>query len=152
RFRHVARWTIMFYLDGDDSTLGSSISNQFKEIVSVGSSCDLNLIAQYDRYGRNRSQDPDDPHWTETLRFHVTKDMPATRRYAYAILGEKNMADGCPLADFVRDTQRRFPAEHYALIISGHGFGYQLQVAQLLKAHRIAAVDALSTAGSGGHR
>jgi hypothetical protein len=137
RAPHVAAWTVMVYLAGDDSDLASSIEQQFKQLTSVGSTCDVNIIAQWDRRGQpdpcTPDQDLDNPQWKETLRFRVTKGMPPTRRSAYQNLCEQNMAAGSTLADFVADTQRRFPARRYALIVSGHGFGFQLQLQKQLQ-------------------
>jgi hypothetical protein len=127
----------MVYLAGDSVSLASAMEEQFKDLSRVGSTREVNIIVQWDRPGEPHpcapDKDLDNPQWKETLRFRVTKGMCATRRTAYRNLCEQDMADGATLADFVTDTQRRFPAHHYALVMSGHGFGFQLQLAQRTK-------------------
>src|SRR4051794_23246329 len=101
----VAEWTIMIYLNGDN-TLQKRAMDDFNELAAIGSNRDVNVIIQFDRTG-----DPsNDEKWGQTLRFRVVKNMVALPKYAYADLGEKDMSSGATVADFVRSTRNAFPA------------------------------------------
>jgi hypothetical protein len=117
----VAEWTIMVYLNGDNSLELYALSD-FAEMAKVGSTSDVNIIVQFDR---QPVRQPSDSDWSETLRFHVEKDMKPLRSKAYETLGEQDMACGKTVEQFVVAARRRFPARHYAFILWGHGSGYR---------------------------
>ena len=82
----------------------------------VGSTADVNFVAQVDRTDADRS-------WTDTRRFLLEQDDdPYTvNSPVLESLGEVNMGDPNTLVDFALWTVENFPAEHYALFLSDHG-------------------------------
>jgi hypothetical protein len=113
-----AEWTIMVYLNGDNA-LQNSAMEDFSEFASVGSASDVNVVVQFDRQGPSSN----DASWGQTLRFYVKKNIIPLPATACQDVGEKDMASGSTVADFVRWSRNTFPARHYALILWGHGYG-----------------------------
>jgi hypothetical protein len=79
----------------------------------IGSTDAINIIAQLDRQGRNIS----------TRRFYLrtggTIDMDAV-----ASLGETNTGDPKVLEDFILWGAKKYPAQHYHVVIWNHGQGW----------------------------
>ena len=118
-----AEWTIMLYQDADDEILERDIMIDFNEAERVGSSSDVQIVAQVDRYGGAFDGMGD---WTSTKRFYITQDdnLDEISSEELADLGEVNMADGQSLVDFITWAATNFPARKYALIMSDHGAGW----------------------------
>lgn len=116
-------WTVMLYQDADDQVLEQDIVLDFNEVELVGSTDQVNIVAQLDRFRGGYSGDG---NWTSTRRYYVTKDnnLNAINSQLIADLGETNMADVRTLVDFVVWTAKNFPADHYVLIMSDHGMGW----------------------------
>jgi len=116
-------WTVMLYQDADDQVLEQDIVLDFNEVELVGSTDQVNIVAQLDRF---RGGYTGDGNWTSTRRYYVTKDtdLNVTNSQLIADLGETNMADVRTLVDFVVWTAKNFPADHYVLIMSDHGMGW----------------------------
>lgn len=122
----LAEWTFMFYMDSDND-LESAQMNDLDEMMTVGSTAKVNIVALVDR---NVSGDEDDgytnrpvgglPNWTTTKLVMVRKG----KLEPIADLGELNMGDPANLAGFVNAMAERFPAKHYALIFGDHGSGW----------------------------
>jgi carboxypeptidase T len=119
-----AQWTYMAYMGGDDDLLEKWGIADINEMEVHGSSPYVNILAQFDRYSGAAVTNPD---WTDTRRFHVTKDydIEIINTPPRAILGETNSGDPQTLLDFVNWSITNYPAEHYFLDIWGHGKGWQ---------------------------
>jgi len=120
-----AKWTVMVFMNGDNN-LEPDALNDFGEIASIGGTSDVNVVVQFDRYAVGSHLT--DPDWSDAYRFVVKKRKPAmTAIPANAVepLGEVNMVDGAVLADFVIWARKHYKADHYALILWGHGNGYR---------------------------
>ncbi len=118
-----AEWTIMLYQDADDEVLEQDIMIDFNEAERVGSTDQVNIVAQVDRYeGAYDGMGA----WTTTKRFYVTQDDNLDEIGSQEIedLGEVNMADGQSLVDFINWAVQNYPAKKYALIMSDHGMGW----------------------------
>src|SRR3972149_3926248 len=90
-----ASWTIMFYSTADTSDIEEPMMIDVNEIEWVGSTADVNLVAQVDR--------PDaDPSWTDARRFLLQKDDDPQTVTSPVLesLGEVNMGDPNTLVDF----------------------------------------------------
>lgn len=101
-------WTFMLYLDGD--TKDAVYGELYKAIqrLETSSNANVNVVAMLDG--------------SATLdTFRITFDPQAN----YEPLGEKRMDDPATLIDFIRTTQRDFPAEHYYLAIADHANGIE---------------------------
>ncbi|HQL65798.1 MAG TPA: hypothetical protein PLS78_08070, partial [bacterium] len=68
------KWTIMIYLDGDNNLERYAIDDFF-ELSSVGSTSQVNLLAQFDR---GPGYDTRYGNWTNTQRFKITQNMEPT--------------------------------------------------------------------------
>jgi hypothetical protein len=116
-------WTIMLYQDADDKILEQDIYVDLNEAERVGSTDNVHIVAQVDRY---QGGYPGDGDWTSAKRFYVTKDDDLQRvgSQEVADLGEVNMADAATLVDFVTWAIQNYPADKYALILADHGMGW----------------------------
>jgi hypothetical protein len=118
-----ADWTVILYQDADDDVLEEDMYYDLNEAEVVGSSDEVNIVSQFDRYTGGFDGDGD---WTTAKRFYVTQDddLEAVRSTELADLGEVNMADGKTLSDFVIWAIQNYPAKKYALVLSDHGMGW----------------------------
>jgi hypothetical protein len=116
-------WLVMLYQDADDKVLEEDIYLDLNEAERVGSSGQLQIVAQVDRFQAGYRGDGD---WSSTKRFYVTLDPDLKRVHSQEVadLGEVNMADGDTLVDFVTWAIDTFPADKHALILSDHGMGW----------------------------
>jgi hypothetical protein len=115
-------WTVMLYQDADDRVLEQDIFVDFNEAERVGSTDNVKIVSQLDRYRGGYSADGD---WTGTRRFLAQRDDDLGRiRSPQADLGEANMSDADTLVDFVTWAMKEYPADKYALILSDHGMGW----------------------------
>jgi hypothetical protein len=107
-------------------------------LESVGSTPQVNIIAQLDRAKGFVGGESNDGDWTGAKRFYITKDPKSevgqTQEEIYYTphvsqviedLGEVNMADPKVLRDFIIWGMKNYPSEHYALIMMSHGTGYR---------------------------
>ena len=106
-----AKWTFMVYLAGDNN-LSTAGEQDLDEMRSVGSTADVNIIAEFDRIG--------DAH--ETKRYHVQRD--GVNEHVVSI-GETDSGDPKTLIKFISWVAEEYPAERYALILWNHGSGWE---------------------------
>jgi hypothetical protein len=116
-------WTIMLYQDADDQVLEKDIYLDLNEAERVGSSKNVNIVAQMDRFRAGFQGDGD---WTSARRYFVTQDSDLNQIHSQMVqdLGEVDMANGQTLVDFVQWAAKSYPADHYVLILSDHGMGW----------------------------
>jgi len=118
-----ASWLVMLYQNADDEILEQDIFIDLNEAELVGSSAQVQIVTQLDRYPKGFKGDG---NWKTTKRFHVEQDDELSVIHSKLIkdLGEVNMADGQSLVEFVAWAVENYPAERYALIMSDHGQGW----------------------------
>jgi hypothetical protein len=116
-------WLVMLYQDADDKILEQDIYLDLNEAEKVGSSANVQIVAQIDRYQAGFTGDG---NWTSARRYYVTRDNDLNRVNSQMVqdLGEVNMAAGQTLVDFVAWAMGAYPADHYVLILSDHGMGW----------------------------
>ncbi len=116
-------WLVMLYQDADDKVLEKDIFVDLNEAERVGSSEQVHIVSQLDRY---RGGFRGDGNWTDTKRFYITQDNDLNRLNSQIAdePGEVNMASGDSLVDFVTWAVDTFPADKYVLILSDHGMGW----------------------------
>ena len=116
-------WLVMLYQDADDQVLEQDIYLDLNEAERVGSSENVTIVAQMDRF-RGGFQGGED--WTSTRRYLVTQDDDFNSIGSELVddLGETNMAEGQTLVDFVSWAMETYPADRYALVLSDHGLGW----------------------------
>ncbi|HAZ63306.1 MAG TPA: hypothetical protein DCZ72_06820 [Armatimonadetes bacterium] len=144
-----AEWTVLVYLNGESTVVADNNYEDasiriFNELEQVGSSNKVNVVAQWDRglgddeLTTNFAGDPNQA-WTGTRRYLVIADpsqagadpdalTPAQLRIASPALvdlGEVDMSLESSLSEFIAWSVSRFPARHYALVLSGPGEGWQ---------------------------
>ena len=116
-------WLVMTYQDADDQVLEQDIFIDLNEMERIGSSNQVRIVSQIDRYSGGYSADGD---WSSTRRYLVLYDDDLNRIGSELIedLGEVNMADKDTLVDFVTWAIQSFPSDHYVLLMSDHGMGW----------------------------
>lgn len=134
-------WTILVYLDADNDLESAGIHN-FNQMEMIGSTKDVRIIVQMDRFD---GEDRYNESWTDTRRYLILRDLDIRRmnslRLDVAPLGEKNMADWRTLQDFVEWGVREFPADHYCLIIWDHGTGWEIRTLATAPEYKYVIVD-----------
>lgn len=116
-------WLVMLYQDADDQILEKDIYIDLNEAERVGSTENVHIVAQLDRFRGGYAADGD---WASARRYYVTRDDDLTRVGSQLIedLGEVDMGSGQSLVDFVTWAAANFPADKYILIMSDHGMGW----------------------------
>lgn len=116
-------WTIMLYQDADDQVLERDIYLDLNEAERVGSSQNVNIVAQVDRF---RGAYQGDGDWTSARRYYVTQDSDLNAVHSQMVqeLGEVDMSNGQTLVDFIQWAAQNYPADKYVLILSDHGMGW----------------------------
>ena len=116
-------WLVMLYQDADDKILEQDIFVDLNEAERVGSSDNVHVVSQVDRYRAGYSGDG---NWTDTRRYYLTYDPDLDRVASQELmnLGEVNMASGDSLVDFVTWAVEAYPADKHVLILSDHGMGW----------------------------
>ena len=92
-----AEWTFLVYLDGDNNLEGAGIDD-VNEMEMVGSTPEVNIVVQFDRID---GYDTSNGDWDDTRRGIITKDSTSLIVSNLTSIGEKNMGDPHPLAEFV---------------------------------------------------
>jgi Clostripain family len=105
-------WTVMTYLAGDNN-LDSAGVTDLGEMKKVGSTNNLNLVAQFDRRAASR----------QTRRYFLKKGT-SLEEDAVQNLGETNTGDPKVLSDFVQWSAKNYPADRYMLVVWNHGNGW----------------------------
>ena len=121
-----AEWTLMFYMDSDNNLEAPQMAD-LEEMMAVGSTKNVNIVALVDRHV---SGDEDDNftnravgglgNWTTAKYVVVEKG----RLRQLQDLGELNMGDPANLTSFIERTIKSFPAKHYGLVFGDHGEGW----------------------------
>jgi hypothetical protein len=102
----------MVYLAGDNS-LDAAALTDLDEMKKVGSSPDVDVIAQLDRSGGGHA----------TTRYHLKKG-GALKDDATEELGETNTGDPAVLESFLHWGMETFPAKRFLLVLWNHGAGW----------------------------
>lgn len=116
-------WTVMLYQDADDKILEEDIFLDLNEAERIGSSDNVQIVAQLDRFSGGFAGDG---NWSGTHRYYITRDddLQTISSELVEDLGEVNMADSQTLVDFVVWAAENYPADKYVLIMSDHGIGW----------------------------
>ncbi len=116
-------WLIMMYQDADDEVLEEDIVIDVNEAELVGSTDQVTIVAQLDRFVGGYDGHGD---VTSTKRYLLTQDddLDTINSEELEDLGEVDMGNKDTLIDFATWAMRSYPAEHYVLILSDHGAGW----------------------------
>lgn len=116
-------WLIMLYQNGDDEVLEEDTFIDLNEAEIVGSTEQVTIVSQIDRYNGGFDGDGD---WTTAKRFLVTQDddLNAVGSEELEDLGEVDSGNPQTLVDFATWAIGAYPADHYVLILGDHGAGW----------------------------
>jgi hypothetical protein len=116
-------WTVIVYSAADDVVLEENMWFDVNEMELVGSTPEMNIVVQIDRYSEAFTGDGD---WTDARRYLITQDNDLSRLASPVVqsLGEVDMGNSQTLIDFVTWSMENYPAKKYALIMSDHGGGW----------------------------
>jgi hypothetical protein len=106
------KWTFMVYMAGDNDLDANAVTD-LSEMKKVGSTPDLNVIAQFDRAGSG----------LPTKRYFIQKGTSLDADVKES-LGETNTGNPQFLLDFIKWGVRNYPADHFALVLWNHGQGW----------------------------
>lgn len=123
RLQQEPEWLVMLYQNADDEILEGDIYTDLNEAEIVGSTDDVVIVSQFDRFDGAFDGDGD---WTTTKRYLVTQDddLATVNSEELEDLGEIDSGSPEALADFLVWAITSFPAKKYALILSDHGAGW----------------------------
>jgi len=103
------KWTFMVYLAGDNN-LSDAGKKDLEEMAAVGSTPDVNIVAEYDCIDTDRN----------SKRYYVK---PGELKEV-ADLGETDSGDPNNLLKYIAWTKENYPADRYALVLWNHGGGW----------------------------
>jgi hypothetical protein len=108
------KWTFLHYGAADNS-LKDFITADVNEMEKVGSTDLMNVISMLDRGG------------SDCKIYYVKKDEDKDKLNSEVIrdMGETNMGDPKILTNFIVDMTKKYPAEHFTLILANHGKGWE---------------------------
>ncbi len=116
-------WTVMIYAAADDEILEEDMVFDLNEAESAGSTDQVKVVAQIDRYEGGYAGDGD---VTTARRYLLMEDRDLYTLASPVVedLGEIDMGDPQTLYDFATWAIQEYPAENYVLIMSDHGSGW----------------------------
>lgn len=117
------KWTVLVY-SASDNDLETYQVEDVMEMEKIGSGNSMNLLVQLDR-GKKPSDLSDG--WGGARRYKIERDSDPGKINSPVLenLGQVNMSDPETLSSFIQWGMKKYPAEHYMLIISDHGAGWE---------------------------
>lgn len=120
------KWTVLVYMVADNN-LSDAAWADINEMEDAGSNADVQVVVQWELSNQYTSLAPA-TYRGKVYRTPIVKDadpaMVAGLQTATS-LGSLNLSDPANLADFVRWGAETYPAEHTAVILWDHGFGWR---------------------------
>ena len=104
-------WTFLVYMAGDNNLDPNGVVD-LKEMKKVGSTDDVNIVAQFDRASGKGSK-----------RYFLRKG-GTVESDAVATLAKRNTGDPKQLIDFISWGVKTYPANHYIIVLWNHGQGW----------------------------
>ncbi len=101
------KWTLLVYLDGDNSLSDYTVGDVYEMINAGGSDTNINIVLLWDRL------------YTMSRYYYVTGDSFAV----VANPGEVNMGDQQTAIDFIDFAVSNYPADNYGWVYWNHGSG-----------------------------
>ncbi len=116
-------WTVIVYSAADDEVLEENMWFDINEMEVVGSTPQMNIVVQIDRYAGSFTGDGD---WSDTRRYLIQQDNDLNSITSPVVesVGEVDTGNPQTLIDFVTWAVQNYPAKKYALIMSDHGGGW----------------------------
>lgn len=119
------KWTILAYICADNDLERFGLID-INEMEKVGSSDNVNIVAQIDRMRGGEGDTITDGNWVGTRRYYVSKDADPGKVTSKMVmnLGEQSMGTKTTLADFLKWGVRTYPADNVVVIVWNHGAGW----------------------------
>ena len=116
------KWTVLVYMAGDNN-LEEYMAEEVLEMEKVGSSKDMNIVAQIDR-GENATVEQ---HGGKpgVVRYYIEKSKRPDKITSTELkdMGQMNSAQFRYLRNFLTWGMKNYPAERYFIIADSHGAG-----------------------------
>ena len=109
----IADWTVMIYFAADNDLEDAALAN-LAQIKKAGSSDRVKILAQLDT--RTSGQ---------TFRYCLGDDRTLLEEDVIETLPEINTGDPAQLTEFIEWAVQKGPAQHYMLVLWGHGTGWE---------------------------
>lgn len=141
------KWTVLAYICADNDLERFGLQD-VNEMEQVGSSDDVNIVAQIDRLREGeKGATITDGNWTGARRYYVTKDNDMGKISSQMVmnLGEQCMGNKATLADFLKWGVKTYPADNVLVVIWNHGAGW-LGVAHDAESDRMLSMPDVSWA------
>jgi hypothetical protein len=128
-----AEWTFISYLQGDwirSAAEGTFTGNaELQEMMSIGSSTQMNVVVLFDRYG------VDDSSLSLVLQNSLIdySTNPSDNEYVPWLQSEMNMGDPTTVSAFVNWVTDTFRSENYILVFYDHSTAYDNVVAGICR-------------------
>jgi len=121
----IPEWLIAVFMNGK-SNIEPFALRDFNRLESVGSSSEVQIVAEI---GRSKGFDNDteaDGNWTGVRRYLVKKDSDIQKINSTLLmdLGEADMGDWKQAADFLLWARGKFPSKKVFFLIWDHGWGW----------------------------
>lgn len=119
------KWTILAYICADNDLEHFGLVD-INEMEQVGSSDNVNIVAQIDRMAGGKGDTIADGNWVGTRRYFVDKDNDMSKVSSKMVmnLGEQCMGNKATLADFLKWGVKTYPADNVVVIVWNHGAGW----------------------------
>gem|GEM_PF-1817374 len=123
--KETKKWTVAIYINGR-SNVDMFAYNDFNRIESVGSSEDVNIVAELGRAQGYLDGENTPEVWSGVKRFYIIKDGNPDKINSPVIedRGNVDMGSYSEAADFLRWAKLNYPAKNYIFIIWDHGWGW----------------------------
>lgn len=121
------KWTVLIYANGNNE-LEPEMVQMLQDVCKTDCFGDMNLVIEIGRIDRQcvRIIRPGElianatDNWCGVRRYRVSNHSV----HLIEDLGNQNMADPMKLYEFIRWGMETFPAEHFMLVLEGHGASY----------------------------
>jgi len=129
-------WTVLFYFNGKSELETYAIKN-FKELETIGSSDNVNFVAELGRMRKQQADDYSNGDWTGIRRYYIEKK-PGRLIGSPALetTTKVDMGDWRHLRDFINWGMTNYPARKYMLVVWNHGTGWKSLGKQLVPADK----------------
>ncbi len=116
------KWAVMVYMSAKNNLECDALAD-FAQLAMVGGTADIDVWVEL---GRPRRHACDIYRWDGVRRFHVLEGTTASRGAALD-RARSDMGKGSTVAEFVDAVMKRSGANHFILILWGHGLGFTLK-------------------------
>ncbi|MGE0489686.1 MAG: clostripain-related cysteine peptidase [Vulcanimicrobiota bacterium] len=106
------KWTVLYYLDGKNN-LSPMAEHTFKSLDKIGSDDNVNLVAEIGL---------DDGYVQRGL---IEKGKSVADFKPVGTMGMTDMGSADSVAEFLEWGMKKYPAEHYAVVLWDHGAGFK---------------------------